>query len=432
MALSLGKIRYGLLLRFGNLFRRLDTLDNLRPARLLYNVLRWLWEVVSPSKVYHIVSFSEYASNHSVTKILLKSNRVGYAANAVCIGKGNRQELKELPLPIIYLYSLSEVLIHHSSDFIVKENERLVINDYCATKDDENKGYEDKWNYWQGGRVCILRKHSVSRSLDSGIMLNGKFSYNYYHNMYENLIRLSVLRECNHQIPNEVPIIVDEEIMNVPSFKRIYDILSKDLNRQTIIIRKNEQVNVKNLFYLTSVNSLVPVHWDYTKGKMEDYVFDRDYILKMRNTLLACMDNSVELPKRIFITRKSTTHRHFNEDELFSVLKPLGFKKVAPEEYSFEQQMALFNKAEWIVGGSGAALTNLLFTSPSCVIVCLYRNSNYIPAVFTAPVCFNEAKMYYFQSSKGESIMKAHTSFTIDVQDFQLFVNDWIAPAIVN
>ncbi len=175
---------------------------------------------------------------------------------------------------------------------------------------------------------------------------------------------------------------------------------------------------------------MVANHKDYLKGRIDDYIFDKEYILKLRDKLFAYKAESKDFPKRIFITRKNTSHRHFNEDELFAELEPYGFKKIAPEEYSFEQQMTIFNNAEWVVGGSGAALTNLLFVSSSCIVVCLYRNSAYIPAVFTAPACFNGAKMYYFQSSRGETTLKAHTDFTINPEDFRQFVNDCIYPLI--
>lgn len=430
MAYYLGIIRFKTLHHFAKLFNWLIEHFHYKTSILTFKALRWLWELVSPSEVYRIVSFDEYAKCHKYTTVAIKTHRVGYAANAVSIGKGEKQIVKEAKLADLNLYCLEDVCVHHGSDLVANVKERLAINDYCATNKDENKGYEDKWCYLQVGKIIIARKHYDVKHLDSGVMLLDKYSFNYYHNMYENLIRLCVLDEIDDQIPFDVPLMVDEDVVNVPSFKRLFEILTDNIKRQTIIIKKDELVSVGKLFYITPVNNLVANHKDYLKGLIDDYIFDKEYILKLRDKLFAYKAESKDFPKRIFITRKNTSHRHFNEDELFAELEPYGFKKIAPEEYSFEQQMAIFNNAEWIIGGSGAALTNLLFVSPLCIVVCLYRNSAYIPAVFTAPVCFNEAKMYYFQSSRGETTLKAHTDFTINQEDFRQFVNDCIYPLI--
>lgn len=421
--LSIGKTKTIALKKTGNILSRLKAHDDQWSARVLFKAIKGIWELISPSKVYSIVSSEEYACSHNAPVEVLKTDRIGYFANAVSYGKGEEQILKEHPLPNLLLHCFSGVCAHYGSDFVINLNERLVVNDYCANNVDDNKGYEDRVNYFQKGRIAILHKRKVSRHIESGIMINGKFSYNYYHSIYENLIRLLVVNDFNNRIPKEVPLIIDEDVMRIPSLKRIYEILSNNLQRKTIVLEKDEMIKCGRLYTISTVNNLVPLHWDYTKGRIEDYVFDKEYVLKLRNTLLAHRDTSVNLPKRFFISRKKTAHRKFNEDELFSVLKPLGFERIAPEEYPIEQQMTLFHDAEWVFGGSGAALTNLLFTCEKCVVVCVYRNSQYIPPVFTPPMCFNGGKMYYFQSSQGTSIMKAHSDFTIDIEQFSQFVD---------
>lgn len=428
MSVRIGHLRFWLLRKFGSIFSWLDSNDN-QLAKGLYGLCRWFWETVTPSKVFHIVSFTEYLSNHLGTVVHLKTNRIGYAANAVIIGKREKQILKEVPLPDLNLYCLENVYIHHGSDFVVNLNERLLINDYCATKNDDNKGYEDQWCYWQEGKVAIVRKSKDGKCLESGIMLLDKYSFNYYHNMYENLIRLCVLDEFNDHIPEDVPIVIDEEVYNIQSFSRIFEILTENIKRPIVVSKKDELLSIGELYYITHVNNLVPLHKCYAKSCDEDYVFDKDYTLRLRNILLLQMDTKKVFPKYIFITRKNTSKRHFNEEELFAELKQYGFQMIAPEEYSFEEQMKLFNGAKWIVGGTGAAFTNLLFSSPSCNIVCLFRNSKHITGVFTAPVYFNGAIMRYFQSRKGTGKIEAHTDFSIDVDDFRQFVNDFMEHA---
>ena len=393
----------------------------------LYNLTSNVFDRISNGSVYSVVSSQTYSSIHSSKCVRLSSERTGYAANAVLYGSDETQITKKLPLSPIILHEFDDVHIHHCSDHVINMKEKVVINDFCANNKDENGRYVDLITKIHTPSVVILKKMEQGRAIESGIMMSGKFSFNYYHNVYENLIRLLLLEEHNALIPSDVSVIVDEDVYRIPSLKRLYEILSSFIKRETIVIKKDELMKVGHLYWFTPINDLVSHHKEYIKGRMEDYVFDKEYILKLRNKLLNYKESS-EQPKRFFITRRNTTHRNFNEDELFDVLEPYGFQRVAPETLSFEQQITLFNNAEWIVGGSGAAFTNLMFCSGKCNIVCIYRNSSYIPPVFTAPVCFVGANMCYFQSSLGVSEQKAHTSFSINKEQLKQFVNDYIAP----
>lgn len=430
MAVTVGNIRYWLLKKFGSLFSRLEGKKNW-PAKELYKITRCLWEAISHSKVYHIVSGVEYLSTHPGSLITLKANRTGYATNAVVIGKNAKQMLDQVPLPDMQLFCFSDVCVRYGSDFILNPQEHLAINDYCATIDDSNKTYVDESIYLFDGKVVITKKWEVHTKIESGIMLVGKFSFNYYHNIFENLIKLLVIEEINERIPDDVPVIVDEAIINVPNFKRIYDVLSTHIRRKMVIVHKNELVDIQKLYYISSINYIVPEHKDFLKGSYVDYIFDKEYTLKLRNKLLPFASKE-NYPKRIFITRKNTKHRNFNEEELFAILEPLGFKKIAPEEFSIEEQIGLFNGADWIIGGSGAAFTNLLFCSPGCKIVCLFRNSQYIAPVFSTIACFNDADLMYFTSSNTEKPNILHSDFVIEKMRFQQFVDDCIAPTITD
>ena len=408
---------------FTNILYTLSESKHFIFRKVLFSCLVFLIEKTTHCKVYRIVDADTYAKSHSSPVVCLKTDRVGYAANAVRVGIDEQQILKEIPLPDLNLYTFSDVHIHRCSDLIVNVKEKTIINDYCAHNDDKNKPYNDSVTRCQRGKIALLCLPRNVRYLECGIMINGQYSFNYYHDLYENLIKIMAVLEYNEKIPSTVPFIVDEDIINIPSLKRICEILTKDINRQVIPIRKNESIHVNCLYGLSDINYIVPAHVDYTKGEIEDFVFEKYYTLKLRNYLLS-NKSTKEFPKRFFITRKGSSHRQINEDELFAVLEPLGFKMVAPEQLSFEDQMRLFNDAEWIVGCTGAAFTNLLFCSSKCHVICFVRHG-YIPPCFTAPVCFNKATMVNFQAAPKKTTPKAHSDFRIDTQNFADFMNSY-------
>ena len=426
----IGHIKVYLLNVVGDCLEKLHRNNNSLVCDGLFEILTYLWELLSPSEVYTIVSHSEYINTHdSSAEIVLKDGRVGYVANVVIFGKEEEQKLKEVKLPPLLLYYHKNVLIRHGSDHVCNYQKRIIVNDYCSNNNNDNNSYGDVNTFYYKRRITILKRLNSIKRIDSGIRINGKYSYNYYHNLYEHLIRLIPIRENNGLIPADVPIVIDEDIWNTPSLRQIYQFLGNSLGRETIVVSKSEGIFVNNLYTISDVNYLVPKHIDFMKGSIEDYVFDKDYTLKLRKILLPNRIKS-SFPKRFFITRKYTNHRNFNEDEIFAILEPFGFEIVAPEKYTFDQQMSLFNEAECIVGGSGAAFTNLLFCSSSCMIVCLFKQTPYFPPVFTAPVCFNNARMVVYVSKEESYDGGAHGNFSINVAQFKQFFNDFVVPTL--
>jgi len=68
--------------------------------------------------------------------------------------------------------------------------------------------------------------------------------------------------------------------------------------------------------------------------------------------------------EKIFISRKNESRAVLNEDEIFALFEPLGFKRYDLRSLSVEQQITLFYKAKTIVSFVGSGSTNVLFCRP--------------------------------------------------------------------
>lgn len=389
------------------------------PQRFFKPFLCKIIERFTQFHVYTILSESEFSIKFKSSIELIKSGRKGHAVSGVSNLTNGKAIIYEEELPNLYLYCHRNVAISYCSDHIIKIKERLIINDYLANKNDDNKTYNDKITRTCFRNIAFLRRNFKKREIDKGIKICGKYSFNYYHDIYENLIRLVLLRDMNNSIPQEVPIIVDEDIVRLPSLNCILQELSKDLNREIEIIKQNELIIVKELWNFTTINQLVPNYKNVNLTKDTDYLFDKDYILKMCNSLLP-IKSSREFPNKLFITRKNTNKRNYNEDDVFSILEPCGFVKIAPEEFTLEEQIQMFHNAQWIVSGSGAALTNLIFCQSGCNVLCLLGTSGRILTCFTTPAFFNNAKMYYYQE-ENENTVGVHSNFCINVEKFNKY-----------
>lgn len=84
------------------------------------------------------------------------------------------------------------------------------------------------------------------------------------------------------------------------------------------------------------------------------------------------------LPEKIFINRKDGTVNRkdgtslryiINNNQVEDFLKKKGFKSLTMSDYSFADQVALFNNAKEIIGLHGAAFANLIFCKPKTKII---------------------------------------------------------------
>jgi capsular polysaccharide biosynthesis protein len=76
--------------------------------------------------------------------------------------------------------------------------------------------------------------------------------------------------------------------------------------------------------------------------------------------------------RKLYLSRAGTSRRRLsNEQDVFAALEPLGFELVRPETTSVQSQIELFAQASHIVGSSGAAFTNMIFSPPGARVVVL-------------------------------------------------------------
>lgn len=368
--------------------------------------------------LFPVVSISRYKELfHSVEINEIVPSRTGYTGNIIT-ETDEEAILIPWPLPSLNQSVFHNVAIQGHSDIVVDIGNGTAINDMCYNLEDRVVFY-DNLIYRLSSNVCILRRTFKNlATIKAGIMISGKFSNNYFHTILENLIRLLYIKE----VPQEVPIIVDKAVLTIPSLKTILDLLCKNSGRDIISIGDTPFL-VETLYTLDRPNHIVPhVILPQINLKQEDFVYDAEALIALRNRLLPFRTKH-RFYSRIFISRNNSQRRHFNEDEVFAVLEKLGFVKVAPEQYSFYEQMALFNDAEFIVGGSGAAFTNFIFCQEGCHIICLQRSIHEKTHVFAPIAYINHCRIRYY----GEDIIDfdgsdIHKDFYINAANLEIVV----------
>lgn len=391
----------------------------------LFYCYRMLLQTLNTS-TFPVLDIEMYRNKINVfyTKVIEKE-RFGVQGEII-LADGIRnvnQLLLKKNLPDLNLELFKDVCISGNSDIIVDVKNNCVISD-TSYNINETEEVVDGLLYRTRQNVCLLRNNmkNIEQNISSGIMISGKFCCNYYHIIFENLIRLLYVDKLN--ISNDIPIIVDKKTMDIPSCKKIFDILLLGSKRDVITIESNKIYHFDNLYHISNVN-LFPGHILNTNKWEGDYLYYPEAIQELKNRLLKYKSDE-KFPKKIFISRARANARQFNEDEVFFILKKYGFEKVFPELLSFEEQMAMFNSAKYIVAGSGAALSNLLFINKDCCVVCFGiskgNNEKEIP-VFNTIANINNAKFIFFPRSKNINKKGMHSNFIVDTCKLDSFIN---------
>ena len=118
---------------------------------------------------------------------------------------------------------------------------------------------------------------------------------------------------------------------------------------------------------------------------------------------------------RIVISRrKATKGRHIvNEAALMNRLRPLGFRAYVLEDMPIEEQMALFRRAEMVIGAHGAGLSHLLF-APRTRVLELFATRFVVPHYFLLAKSLGHRYAYLTGTESHQD-----ANFAVDVDEVE-------------
>ncbi len=144
---------------------------------------------------------------------------------------------------------------------------------------------------------------------------------------------------------------------------KIYAPARKHFQRQSIAMlgfRKEQVIAAK---YATHVSS--PGVMAASTRTQRCSQADCDYLHRRFTKSLSCPPS-----ERIFLSRRRRGVRSLvNEREIYTLLKPLGFRRVLLEDLAFEEQVKLFYSAQAVVAPHGAGLANLVFAQSNAQVL---------------------------------------------------------------
>lgn len=239
---------------------------------------------------------------------------------------------------------------------------------------------------------------------------------NYAHWLTEVLPRVAVF--CRDPAHLDVPLVVNEGLHPnlMESLRRV---VGPDRGVLTLPIGRS--IHVERLL-LTSVVGYVPFERRAgSKGFHSHGQFSSVALSYLRQNLAAAAmpSASQNWPEKVYLKRNSGIRNVVNAEELELAMLEKGFVVVSPEQLTFLQQVCLFMNAKVIVGSSGAALANLVFSRVDARIYILigkYPDTAYW--YWQNMACAAGLSVQYILGTIVNRTSGIHSDFEIDVPGF--------------
>lgn len=331
------------------------------------NMYRWMSFGSKNFKVLPLIWLDNLVTRE---KILLRlgGESITYAPHFL----GCSQLSKKTSTPNIYYFVFKNARVSAVSSSVVVNDEEVVI-ERAEVPDQHTHNYAQGHVRMHSGNKAVLflpRAQRISR----GIFLGGNGSFNYYHWLVELLTKLEFIGQLPGHI-QDFPLLISEEIFSVESLKETIMLFIKSQPRelQIILLKKDASYVVDELVYINAPNNLPFNLNGDAKFDISYVTIDSRSIEYLRRTALEsspinCIPQNYN--KKIFLCRKKDRGRNYNQDEVFNLLQLYGFIKLFMEDLSFQEQVRTVYQAEFIVGPTGAAWTNLIFSRPGTKALC--------------------------------------------------------------
>jgi len=248
---------------------------------------------------------------------------------------------------------------------IIESKDTLYIND-LAEIENEILPEEVLFNYKIGSEktLIIKSKAGIYEELAEAVLFTDALAKNYAHWLTEVLpkINIYISRIDNSK---ETTLLLDKNLA-----ENIYEsvkVLTE--NHNVTLVESGAEVRVRKCFVISPTGYVPYGYRDWSKNRHHGY-FNQNAMTYLRGEILKKIKIK-KIKRKIYIKRNSSYRILLNEEEVMSYLSTIGYDIIEPEMYSFQEQVALFNSADEIMGPTGAGMANIMFTKSECKIFIL-------------------------------------------------------------
>lgn len=276
----------------------------------------------------------------------------------------NKQKANKVPIiiPEVALFQFTNAQISTVSNTVLLKDRTAIIARVPSTPVNV-ADYSGGSVIFHSSNTAIVRLEECD-NITKGIAIIGPSDTNYYHWLMEVLSKLQFLNELPPSIKS-YPLLLSEKAKAIPSISEYLSYFS--IKNDIVWLNSTKNYSVDNLITLSPPNYIAPNLINEQTCAAENCYIRKESIDYLRDKALTKYEPSGTLKnKRIFLARKSFI-RDYNQDEVNNLLRSYGFTSVYLEDLSFKEQVGLMQEAEFIIGPTGAAWTNLIFANKKII-----------------------------------------------------------------
>jgi len=205
----------------------------------------------------------------------------------------------------------------------------------------------------------LVWHHTAKIALPKAIFVGSWSAHNWYHWIIDTLPSIYLA----NYLPTEFdsyPILLDEVALAKPAWLEPLSLVLG--NREVASLPRDEYVKVSDLLWIDSPSSPGPlpmIKADKPSFRVHPTAM-REYRSYLISSLNLC-DIEQKARKRLFLGRKSSANRPYNQDELIAEARKFDYEPIFLEEMSFADSVKVMLEAESVIGPHGAGWANSLF-----------------------------------------------------------------------
>ena len=325
-----------------------------------------LWNLNKKRCFKDISGIREFCVREGIRYQTIKEKEISYVVSPEYF-EGDARVISTYECPSIYIAQLQRVSVYGYSELITVG--KTALSDAYMMDKDQGRYKIDGGSLvkCRNGKYILAVYRESNLVIDKAISMLGWCADNYYHFTFEIISRLVFADQFEEY--RTWPILIDQCVLEIVQLRDLLD--SMNIYRHPIIsVKARERVEIKNLLYV-SYNMWMPHNFrENVKQYPSDYLFSTTVVLNIRNYVYRRLQPQCGgIGTKIFLSRrKCKNQRLLNAEEVERCFKENGFGIVYPEELSFEEEVRVFQRAEVIVGPTGAALTNVVYCKEGTLI----------------------------------------------------------------
>lgn len=324
-------------------------------------------------------------------------------------------------IPDVCLYKFNNARVHIDSSQILLSD--CIVIDNCPKVLPSLCRFSYGLIQYHNTKLAYIQKRSKVVFADKAFFLGGDGCSNYYHWTVEIVSKLHYFTESK-VIGDDVVIVLPEYVKKYDSFYRL--VKSFDIERfRLVFIGVDEVLEAKSLYYINSPSKATYVKLGDSHLPDDRINFDKKSIEAIRYNVLNSsayknFKNKNKNKKRIFLARKSNSVRKYNQLEVIALVEKYQFEVIYIEDFCFYEQVDVFQNAEFIIGASGAAWTNLIYIREGAKAISWLSGNLSTFAIYSSLAKYYSCELKFIKCQEIEN--QVHSDYTLDLSKLESLI----------